>query len=564
MTIQLTALQRQRRDTAANWTAENPTLLAGEIGIESDTLKWKVGNGGTAWNSLAYIPGLSISAYPLAYADISATAEIAVSKLADGAARQLLQTDAAGTGVEWANNIDIPGTLDVTGAATFDAAVTVQGDLTVNGTTTTIDTANLAIEDKNIEIGKVTTPTDVTADGGGITLKGTTDKTINWVDATDAWTLSEHVNIASAKEYRIAGTKVLDATSLGSAVVSSSLTSVGTIGAGVWQGTAISKTYLDATLVSTGDTGTVTSTMILDGTIVNADINASAAIVDTKLATIATAGKVSNSATTATNALGANTIVARDASNNFSAGTITAALIGNASTATSATSATSAGTATNCTRSVSPGTNMAGGGALTSDVTLSLIASPSVTNLQYSAAVWTGVNNTTTSTTSIRTVINKGTIYSCNNDAGGTSNMLTLQRSASGGNVARFVRGTGSVGTISVTASATSYNTTSDYRLKENVVSLSGAIARLNQLSVYRFNFIVDPTVVVDGFIAHEAQEVVPECVTGLKDAVDEDGDPIYQGIDQSKLVPLLTAALQEAIAKIEVLEQRLNDAGIN
>ena len=563
MSITLTALQKQRRDTAANWTSVNPTLLAGEIGIESDTNKWKVGTGSAAWTALAYMPGSQLSAYPIVNVDIAAGAEIAVSKLADGTARQLLQTDAAGTGVEWANNIDIPGTLDVTGAATFDAAVTVQGDLTVNGTTTTIDTANLAIEDKNIEIGKVTTPTDVTADGGGITLKGTTDKTINWVDATDAWTLSEHVNIASAKEYRIAGTKVLDATSLGSAVVSSSLTSVDTIGAGVWQGTAISKTYLDATLVSTGDTGTVTSTMILDGTIVDADINASAAIVDTKLATIATAGKVSNSATTATNALGANTIVARDASNNFSAGTITAALIGNASTATSATSATSAGTATNCTRSVSPGTNMAGGGALTSDVTLSLIASPSVTNLQYSAAVWTGVNNTTTSATGIRTVINAGTIYSCNSDAGGSSNMLTLQRSASGGNVARFVRGTGSVGTISVTASATSYNTTSDYRLKENVVSLSGAIARLNQLSVYRFNFIVDPTVVVDGFIAHEAQEVVPECVTGEKDEVDADGNPVMQGIDQSKLVPLLTAALQEAIAKIEQLEQRLAAAGI-
>jgi hypothetical protein len=232
MTIELSALQRQRRDTATNWTAENPTLLAGEIGIESDTLKWKVGNGTAAWNSLAYIPGLSISAYPLVNADIASNAEIAVSKLADGTARQLLQTDAAGTGVEWASDIDIPGTLDVTGAATFDAAVTVQGDLTVNGTTTTINTQNLTVEDKNIELAVVTSPTDVTADGGGITLKGTTDKTINWVDATDAWTLSEHVNIVSTKEYRIAGTKVLDATSLGSAVVSSSLTSVGTLTAG--------------------------------------------------------------------------------------------------------------------------------------------------------------------------------------------------------------------------------------------------------------------------------------------------------------------------------------------
>jgi hypothetical protein len=283
MSIILTALQKQRRDTAANWTSVNPTLLAGEIGIESDTNKWKVGTGSAAWTALAYMPGSQLSAYPIVNVDIAAGAEIAVSKLADGTARQLLQTDAAGTGVEWASNIDVPGTLDVTSAATFDNNVIIQGDLTVNGTETIINTQTLDVEDKNIVIGKVVTPSDVTADGGGITLKGTTDKTINWIDATDAWTFSEHVNIVSTKEYRIAGTKVLDATSLGSGVTSSSLTSVGTIGTGAWQGTAINKTYLDATLVSTGDTGTVTSTMILDGTILNADINASAAIDGTKV-----------------------------------------------------------------------------------------------------------------------------------------------------------------------------------------------------------------------------------------------------------------------------------------
>ena len=91
---------------------------------------------------------------------------------------------------------------------------------------------------------------------------------------------------------------------------------------------------ISGTLVSSGDTGTVTSTMILDGTIVNGDINASAAIADTKLGTISTAGKVSNSATTAASTNTASAIVARDASGNFSAGTITAALTGNATTAT--------------------------------------------------------------------------------------------------------------------------------------------------------------------------------------------------------------------------------------
>jgi hypothetical protein len=126
-----------------------------------------------------------------------------------------------------------------------------------------------------------------------------------------------------------------------------------------------------------------------------------------------------------------------------------------------------------------------------------------------------------------------------------------------------YGNGNGIVGSISTNGSATSYNTSSDYRLKENVVLLTGAIDRLQQIPVHRFNFIADPDTVVDGFIAHEAQEIVPECVTGTKDEVDENGNPAYQGIDQSKLVPLLTAALQEAVAKIESLEARLTAAGI-
>jgi len=121
-----------------------------------------------------------------------------------------------------------------------------------------------------------------------------------------------------------------------------------------------------------------------------------------------------------------------------------------------------------------------------------------------------------------------------------------------------FYRNSTSTGSIATTNTAVAYNTSSDYRLKENVTAVTDGIARLQQLKPSRFNFKADPDNTVDGFIAHEAQAVVPECATGTKDAVDADGNPIYQGIDQSKLVPLLTAALQEAIAKIESLETRL------
>ena len=114
------------------------------------------------------------------------------------------------------------------------------------------------------------------------------------------------------------------------------------------------------------------------------------------------------------------------------------------------------------------------------------------------------------------------------------------------------------VGSIKVNNSATQYNTSSDHRLKENVVTMSNATDRLKQLQPKRFNFILNPDITVDGFLAHEVQSVVPEAISGTKDEVDSDNNPVYQGIDQSKLVPLLTAALQEAITKIETLESEV------
>ena len=126
-----------------------------------------------------------------------------------------------------------------------------------------------------------------------------------------------------------------------------------------------------------------------------------------------------------------------------------------------------------------------------------------------------------------------------------------------------FANPNGFVGSISTNGSATAFNTSSDYRLKENVVDLEGAINRVKQLAPKRFNFIADADITVDGFLAHEAQAIVPEAVTGTHNEVDDEGNPVMQGIDQAKLVPLLTAALQEAVEKIETLEQRLTDAGL-
>ena len=115
---------------------------------------------------------------------------------------------------------------------TVGGDLVVTGDLTVNGTETVINSTTLSVDDKNIVLGSVTTPTDTTADGGGITLKGATDKTLNWVNSTDSWTSSEHFEVASAKTFRINGNEVLSQTTLGSTVLASSLTSVGALDSG--------------------------------------------------------------------------------------------------------------------------------------------------------------------------------------------------------------------------------------------------------------------------------------------------------------------------------------------
>jgi hypothetical protein len=133
-----------------------------------------------------------------------------------------------------------------------------------------------------------------------------------------------------------------------------------------------------------------------------------------------------------------------------------------------------------------------------------------------------------------------------------------LERATAGSNTNAFTFRSGAsqthVGTINFNNTQTMYNTTSDYRLKENAVSISDGITRLKTLKPYRFNFKGE-TDIVDGFFAHEVTPAVPEAISGTKDEVDSKGNPVLQGIDQSKLVPLLVAAVQELIGRVEKLE---------
>ena len=140
---------------------------------------------------------------------------------------------------------------------------------------------------------------------------------------------------------------------------------------------------------------------------------------------------------------------------------------------------------------------------------------------------------------------------------------LEICRTSNTGAFVNFFSGSTAVASISYNGSTMTYGGTSDYRLKENVIEMTGGIDAVKKLKPIKFNFITTPEKTVEGFIAHEVQEVIPQAVTGEKDCeVDEEGKG-YQQLDPAQLVPTLTKALQEAVTKIEVLETRLNNAGI-
>ena len=262
---------QQRRGTASQWVSSNegagPILNAGEIGWESDTNKFKIGDGVSYWADLTYfvdatdviasslgsylqdsdvgaisgvagldasknliVPGTSIhieggtdNTYETTLTVVDPTADRTITFPDETGTVQLRVADVSDTEIGYLNGVTsaIQTQMDAKAplagpALTGDATavnLTVSGNLTVNGTTTNINSTNLVVEDKNIVLGDAESPTDTTADGGGITLKGATDKTFNWVDATDAWTSSEHINLASGKTLKYNGTDLVAAQS---------------------------------------------------------------------------------------------------------------------------------------------------------------------------------------------------------------------------------------------------------------------------------------------------------------------------------------------------------------
>jgi hypothetical protein len=391
--------------------------------------------------------------------------------------------------------------------ATVGGGLTVTGNLVVNGTTTTINSTTISVDDKNIELGSTTSPSDASADGGGITLKGTTDHTINWSNTNDSWDFSEHVNIITGKEYRIANTSVLSATTLGSSVVNSSLTSVGTIASGTWQGTPIANTYLANSTISGVSLGSNlnTLTMGVSGTGLSGSqtYNGSGA---------ATFTVTSNATSNNTN----STIVARDASGNFSAGTITASLNGNAGTATTTTNIPN----------------------LSGDITS--------TNTTTTLATVNSNIGTFGSGSSIPTITvnGKGLITAVSTTAVDPANDGTLTLATSGTGLsgsATFTANQSGISTFTVTSNATSNNTNSTIVARDAsgnfsagtiTASLNGNAGTATSLSTARAialsgdvsgsaNFDGSAGITITATVADDSHNHVISNVDGLQTALD-------------------------------------------
>jgi hypothetical protein len=241
-------------------------------------------------------------------------------------------------------------------------------------------------------------------------------------------------------------------------------------------------------------------------------------------ATDITSGTLSNARTTATSANTASAIVARDASGNFSAGVITAS-------------------------------SLSGNSVISRTLATEVSATSQINYSNYSGQFLSKVPKCDAVDAQLHVPGIK--CFGINNfSSGGNSGIYSVFAvSASGTTLVET--GIGGILTNS-TNNGVIYSTSSDYRLKTDLEKLTSALDRLSALPVHRFKWVGHPTAPkVDGFLAHEAQAVVPEAVTGTKDAVDADGKPIHQGIDQSKLVPLLVAAVQELAARVAALEAK-------
>lgn len=560
----------------------------------------------------------------IADADINANAEIAVSKLADGSARQLLQTDAAGTGVEWTSNVDIPGTLDVTGATTLDSTLSVPlGSAAAPSIYPGTDTNTGIYSPGADQLALSTGGTGrLFVDADGRVRAATTGLGINKTSQSGFDLDVNGLSILRGSVYLNALEGISGDTSInapgGQSIVfkdgnveNARIDSSGRLGIGT-SSPAVSLDIDNATGVylrtgapsvalelgpQAGSTGPGIEYNVDGTTWVRGRTDAfplafktnnterlridssGRLLVGTSTArstsTVSWLSQIEGGATTGLGITtnnnstdGAYLSLAKSRGTSVGSNTIVQSNDGLGYILFSGADGNDANTQAayiGCEVDGTPGADDMPG-RLVFSTTADGSATPtercridSLGNLLFGTTTY-GSNPTSIAAVDgilVSSDLN-GIVVTGGNGSGQFEPLALIRKGDAGAAATFWYNEATQVGSVSITSTATAYNTSSDYRLKENVVPLTGAIDRVSQLQVHRFNFIADPSKTVDGFLAHEAQAVVPECVTGTKDEVDDEGNPVYQGIDQSKLVPLLTAALQEALAKIETLEAKV------
>ena len=491
------------------------------------------------------------------------------------------------------NALGVGGNLTVTGDTTTEGNISVTnsmgiggnllvtGDMTINGTTTTINSTTLQVDDKNIEMGVVDSPTDSTADGGGITLKGDTDKTIAWSNSTDNWESSEHFSVADGKYFKSDKLRARDGDGL---YLDGGNVGIGTTDPGSKLEIVDPSNHLNLKVADTSSQSVIkfSDSDGLAGAI-NYDHNTDklhfitdgTATPSNGALTILTGGNVgigTTSPLSKTNIDNGHLLISQSANttqeNILLQGAgyyIGSTLYGNVSIRSNYNNSTNAGTlnfytATSSTSTaermridqdgkVGIGTTTPTGNlTLMGDFQLSRIAAPSTTTDKlYNVGgnlTWNGITLGANDS-------NKTDGFTLNQDAETSS---AVQFARIGVNVAP----SGTAGTIIATNDIVAF-TSSDERLKDNVTLLSDPIDKISQIKGVNFVWndeSYDHLAGHDiGVLAQDVEKVLPEVV-----ATRDDG---YKAVRYEKMVPLLIEAIKDQQQQITDLKSRLDEAGL-
>ena len=450
--------------------------------------------------------------------------------------------------------------------------LTVGGNLVVNGTTTTVNTTNLDITDANITLAKGnTSDATLASSNAGLTLDATSPKTIIYTGAgaTGAFTSSEHISVATGKSYQINGTSVLNSTTLGSGVVSSSLTGLGTVTTGVWNAAIVPVLY--GGTGSSSSTGSGSVVLATSPTFTGTPAGPTASV-DTNTTQIATTAYVIGQAylkssaaastyqpidTTLTSlaAFNSNGIIVQTALDTFASRTLT----GTSNDIVITDGNGVSGAPTFATGSNIPKIN--GTNTFTALNTFSLVAATGLTN-DINSNLFFGTASLATSATNgfpyFPTCAGTPTGVPTANTGrspviwDSTGNKLWIY---SGGIWNGSGGGTGNTGAVANTLAqrdsnadlyANNFVSSSDIRLKTNILPITNSLSKVNALNGKYFSFKTTPDIVQMGLIAQEVMPIVPEVVVSNSETL---------SVNYPALVALLIESIKELTTRVNILE---------